>query len=496
MIDWLLNCEPRAVQIEALSRSYQGFARQDAMGAPFTRPLALPHAGAAAQGWGHFLEMRLGKTPVALNEYLLLQREHGIHRAVVLAPNKFKATWAAEAERFGVHVPVHVYEAARAARHYEGFLARSERAGAGLLIANYEAIIAANGKHFDRIAAFADDRPFLLVLDESAVVKNPRSKMSRAALRLGKAAAYRRALSGMPAPYAPYDLWNQFRVLGTLGDHSNFYAFKHTFTRMGGFQGKQALGIQNAEILDRFLRSRCFRAKKTDWGLTLGVDYEQVPLEMTAAQKDAYRRMERDLVLWLGEANGAVVAENVLAKHMKLQQIASGFIYGENGATVDIMPFEKTPKFIDLKDRLDNYIPGKVIVIAHYRATLRNLYRALKPQMPAFIVGGMKSEDVEREKARFNSDDDCRIMLGQGQAIKYGHTLIGSDARPCYSICFFENDYNLDTRTQCEARPQGVHQQVPVHIWDYHSCAIEKKITKALQKRQKISAVIMGAYRS
>ena len=328
------------------------------------------------------------------------------------------------------------------------------------------------------------------------MVKNPRTQMGKAALRLGMIAAYRRALSGMPAPYAPYDLWHQFRVLGTLGNHSNFHAFKHTFTRMGGFQGKQALGIQNEELLSSFLESRCFRAKKTDWGLTLGVDYEQVSLEMTAAQKDAYKRMERDLVLWLGETNGAVVAENVLAKHMKLQQIASGFVYNETGATVEIMAFEKTPKFVELKDRLDNYIPGKVIVIAHYRATLRNLYRALRGHKPAYIVGGMKSADVEREKARFNDDDSCRIMLGQGQAIKYGHTLVGSAATPCYSICFFENDYNLDTRTQCEARPQGVHQQMPVHIWDYHSCAVEKKVTRALQKRQKVSDVIMGAYRA
>ena len=493
---WLLDCEPRAVQLEALTRSYKGVALRDRLdGEPCKRKL--PHQGAPAKGWGHFLEMRLGKTPVALNEYLLLKRDHGVPCALVLAPNKFKATWESEAERFGVKVPIHVYEAGRGAKRYERFLSQSDRAGCGLLIANYEALIAANGKHFDRIAAFANDRPFLLVLDESAMVKNPRAQMGKAALRLGKAAAYRRALSGMPAPYAPYDLWNQFRVLGTLGTHSsNFYAFKHTFTRMGGFQGRQALGIQNEDVLDRYLLPRCFRAKKTDWGLTLGVDYEQVPLDMTTVQKDAYKRMERDLVLWLGEANGAVVADNVLAKHMKLQQIASGFIYGENGATIEIMPFERTPKFLDLKDRLDNYIPGKIIVVAHYRATLRNLYRALKPYAPSYIVGGMKSEDVEREKARFNADDSCRIMLGQGQAIKYGHTLTGSPETPCYSICFFENDYNLDTRTQCEARPQGLHQQMPVHIWDYHSCTVEKKITRALQKRQKVSDVIMGAYRS
>ena len=77
----------------------------------------------------------------------------------------------------------------------------------------------------------------------------------------------------------------------------------------------------------------------------------------------------------------------------------------------------------------------------------------------------MTSTDVEREKTRFHTDASCQIMLGQGQAIKYGRTLVGSETNPCYLVCFFENDYSLDTRTQCGARPQGAHQQMPVHIW-------------------------------
>ena len=33
---------------------------------------------------------------------------------------------------------------------------------------------------------------------------------------------------------------------------------------------------------------------------------------------------------------------------------------------------------------------------------------------------------------------------------------------------------------------------MPVLIWDYHSCEIEKKITEALPRRQKVLDVIMG----
>ena len=298
------------------------------------------------------------------------------------------------------------------------------------------------------------------------------------------------------SPYAPFDLWSQLRILDLLPPKlSNFYVFKHTFTKMGGWKGKQAIGIQNEERLNALLDERSFRAQKIDWGLTAGVDYELAELEMTPAQKKAYRQMEEEFVLWLASGEH-VSAENAMTKYSKLQQIASGFVYDERGNTNQIMEFEKTPKFLDLKDRLDNYIPGKILVIAHHKATLRSLYKSLRGYSPSYIVGGMSSQSVEDQKHRFNSDNSCRVMLGQAQAVKYGHTLVGTGESPCSSLCFFENNYNLDTRAQCEARPQGAHQKSQIHIWDYHSCEVEKRVMKALQKRQKISDVVMGAYRA
>ena len=101
---------------------------------------------------------------------------------------------------------------------------------------------------------------------------------------------------------------------------------------MGGWKGKQPLGVINEERLNDYLSLRSFRAKKIDWGLTMGVDYEQVGLEMTGEQKSAYKKMEEDFVVWLGDGTH-VTAETAVAKYMKLQQIASGFMYNEDGDT-------------------------------------------------------------------------------------------------------------------------------------------------------------------
>ena len=446
--------------------------------------------GGPRKGWCHFMEMRLGKTPTALNEYLLLRKYQNVQRALIVAPNKYKGTWKTEAERFGVDVPIHVYEAS-GTKEYARFLRQLGKGGAGILCINYEALI--RSTHFDNVQKFLKGDHFL-VADESVMFKSPKSQVNKAMQRLGKEATYARCLSGMPAPYAPYDLWTQLRFIGSMA-WPNFYPFKMMFTKMGGWMGKQAQGIQNEKELNKLLDKVSFRARKVDWGIAEGVDYEEVPLEMTPEQVTTYQQMEKDFVAWLG-ANDMVTADNVLTKHIKLQEIASGFLYDEFGKVKTIVPLEQTPKFIDLAERLDMYIPGKVIVVAHYKPTIQALLKALARFNPRYIMGNMSSAQVTQAKRVFNEDPDCKVLVGQSQALKYGHTLVGSDDMPCYSMCFFENSYSLDTRAQCEARSQGMHQKAPIHIWDYYSCKVERDIIRALQKRKRVSTVIMSHYKN
>jgi len=109
-VDWLLDCEPRIVQLEATARSYTGVAyrshKNDCMPKNGKR---LKHAGSPADGWGQLLEMRLGKSPLLLNEFQLFRRDYGLRRLVIFSPNQYKTSWKLEAQKFGVELPVHVY---------------------------------------------------------------------------------------------------------------------------------------------------------------------------------------------------------------------------------------------------------------------------------------------------------------------------------------------------------------------------------------------------
>ena len=65
------------------------------------------------------------------------------------------------------------------------------------------------------------------------------------------------------------------------------------------------------------------------------------------------------------------------------------------------------------------------------------------------------------EKDRFNMDPQCRVILLQADASKYGHTLLGEQTNPadrCSTMIFYQNSYSLDTRTQIEDRIHRIGQ--------------------------------------
>lgn len=484
-VDWLLDCEPRIAQLEALSRSYTGVKYRDHKDDEAS-PVALPHVGGPARGWGHFMQMRVGKTPTALAEYELFARDHGFNRLLVVAPNKFKATWATEAEKFGSTCAPFVFESSKRKAFGEVLNAPNDT----LVAVNYEAL-----KSSATRAALSEyiNSKTMIVADESVMIKNPKSATFKHLMTLAKNAGVTRALTGLPAPQEPSDLWAQLRFCRQL-EGFQFYPFKYKFTVMGGFQGRQALGTRNEDELNELLERMTFRGRRADWSTKLESDYEQCRLDMTDWQKQIYHQMDEDFMVWLNDKE-AITADMVITKRMKLQQIASGFIIDEEGRVNRVEQFRDTPKFLDLVWRLENQIAGKTIIMAHYNETINSLIEALEKYNPAVIAGtrAMKARGIEpeSEKARFNEDPNCRIMIGQSAAIKYGHTLMGTAEHPCHTTVFFENSYSLDTRSQCEERNQGSGQTAPIHIIDYFGSKIERDIVRALQKKQSVADAIM-----
>lgn len=485
-IPWLLKGQPRLAQLEALSRSYQGrIFRNTKDDEPSARPIrsrAFDERG-FARGWAHFLEPRVGKTPTLLNEFMLLRKDHGFESAVIFAPNKYKLDWTLEAERFGIDVPAYAFESTN--RDDAVRFVNKNRKGF-LLSANWEAATLRETCEF--LETIVGPKT-IIVGDESIEIKGHKSIRTVNALKIAANAGARRVLSGKPIVQGPADIWAQLRFCGAI-DGFVYHAFKTVFSKMGGFKGRKVVGVQNEERFHAILDEWSWFARKIDWLKTPGRDYMECEYKLLPEQLCHYTRMQDEFLTELSDGT-LVVADQIVTKLLKLQQIASGFIIDENGKPHDIMSPGLNPKINYVKNIIEGEVTGKAIVIAHFTHSIEMLAEALKEYNPAVIKGRASPEQTVAAKAQFNNDKSCRVIIGQAQAIRYGHTLMGNPDDPCHDQIFFENDYNLNTRVQCEERAQGEGQSAPITMRDLFATKHDLAPIRALQRKEDMVAILM-----
>jgi len=486
--DWLLDCEPRLVQLEAISRAFFGSSAYSPEGRSPIAPVG-PVRG-PARGFGYFLEMRLGKTGTALNEMGLVKKAGLTDKFLTFSPNKFVADWEKEAR--DKKAPV-IPQVITTKDIRKGILRKNS---SGSFVVNYEALI--QKPVADEIIEWS--RGAMLVADESIWIKNPSSKVSRAVLLAGKKAQFTRCLSGKPMTQGPHDLWTQLRFMGEANGYTPV-VFKNAFCKMGGHMGKQVVGIaeEAAPRLQEMLRRCSWFATKKDWANIDNPDYARRQVDMTPEQLRLYKQMENDFIALLDDS--AVTADQVITQLLKLQQIASGFIYDENRTAHFINPKDAPPRIKEIEYILENEIPEnqKVVILAHYRPSIDMLGDVLQQYNPAFIRDDgwhrASGRSVLDEKDRFNNDPNCRVIIGQIRATKYGHMLMGTPTHPCLHTIFYENTYSLDDRSQCEERNRGVNQVGQTTIIDLVSNDRDHAIAEALERKESVFTAVRGTPR-
>lgn len=433
-------------------------------------------------GFAYYMEMGLGKTLLALTEFLTYAARKDATRLVVFCPNSFKTGWLDEIQKYGLKVHPHIYDSGN--DYANGQFLKAKYESPPILIINYEAIRKEEVQ--DYIRTFIRPKPSMLVVDESIQIKTPKSQQTKAALQLAPHFVYRRVLSGKPITQGPHDLWAQMTAIGAIRDR--FYPFKVTFCKMGGFKGKKVVGTQNEALLAAKIDKFIFRASKKDWTDLPPKMYTSREYKLTPKLAAYYKSMEDDFVLWLTESENVAV-DTFITKYIKLAQIQSGFIIKEDGSIEELVASEENPRFVLVREVVEE-CAGKVVIPYIHRYTLNLLSRALAEYNPTFISGSMEPGEIQANKDKFNKDDSCRVILVQTRAGKYGHTLLGGleANNNCHTMIFAENSYSLDDRSQIEDRIHR-HGQTADHCMyiDVWGTPLDHKVTMALQAKESIA---------
>lgn len=438
--------------------------------------------GKAGVGW--FVEMGLGKSLIALTEFNRYYQQGLVDRAIIICPNTFKIGWLDETIKHGFNFDVHVFRAAKRAAATE-FCAQSHNGHAPIIVLNYEAVRLKTV--LAGLIKWAQRGRTYLVIDESIQIKGHDSVQTKAVHLLARVCPYVRILTGRPQTQGPHDLWGQLRAIGLFTDR-NFYAFRGDFCMMGGWQNKQVMAAKNAPQLAAMMAPAVFQAKKKDW--LPGLPRKDATIRdyaMSGEQRAQYQSMEEEFLLEL--ENETITVDVAIAKYEKLAQIQTGFIYDDERIVHELVAPADNPRLNLLLELLSDEVEGKVCVVYRHRAVLDLLLEALAVWNPAWIKGQMKPAEVEEQKARFNTDPHCRIILLQADASKYGHTLLGGpgDDDRCRTMIFFENSYSADTRDQIEDRihRRGQTGEYVLYI-DLSGSDLDRRIVRALQRKEEL----------
>lgn len=364
-------------------------------------------------GWGGILadDMGLGKTVQALSYMHYYRKHHGKLKALVVCPTTLMFNWENEIRKFTPELTWYIHHGGERTRNKEQF-------------AHAEIVITTYGTLRSDIKLLVDIPFDYVILDESQAIKNPASKVTRAACLLN--AKHRICLSGTPLQNNTFDIFAQMNFLnpGMLGSIEFFrQEFAIPIDKFGEADRKDHLRKLLYPFILRRTKEQVAKdlPEKTETILYCEMDDEQRNIY------DAYRNDFRDKILGTIEQQGIQRSQlTILQGLMKLRQICdSPAILNET---------EKFPnhsiKLEELgREITENISDHKALVFSQFLGMLGLIREKLKELEVDYEYFDGSTSAIDREKAiqRFQNDKSCRVFLISLKAGGVGLNLTAAD---------------------------------------------------------------------
>ena len=444
--------------------------------------------------FAYFMEMGTGKSKVLLDNIAMLYDKGKINGALIIAPKGVYKNW------YDAEIPVHlVNHIQKKVVLWQAMINKGQQkklntlfeTGVDLhiLIMNVEALSTKKGVDF--ATKFLLSHNTLITIDESTTIKNPGAKRTKNILSLSKLGKYRRILTGSPVTKSPLDLYTQCFFLDPyLLDHASYYSFRtrYALMRTANFSGRSVqivVGYRHLDELAEKLKPFSHRVLKDDCLDLPSKTFMKRIVQLTPDQQKVYQQMKQ---MALAEMNGKMITTaTVLTQLMRLQQITCGYFKADDG-TIQEIDNNRTSELIDLLYEIE----GKTVIWAHWQNDVKNI---IKVVVKEFGEGccvdyyGLTPQDERQDNiSKFQNDPKVRFFIGTPATGGYGITLTGAS-----NMIYYSNGYDLEKRTQSEARIDRIGQTKPMTYIDILAeDTVDERIVKALRKKVNIATQVMG----
>jgi SNF2 family DNA or RNA helicase len=359
-----------------------------------------------------------------------------------------------------------------------------------ILIMNIEAFSTEKGQQFAKIFLRVTDA--FMAIDESTTIKTPTAKRTKAIVKIGKEARYRRIATGSPVTKSPLDLYSQCDFLGEdCLNYNSYYAFQARYAilverKMPTHTFKQVVGYRHLDELKGKLDRFAFRVTKDECLDLPDKIYLRRDVDLTSEQKKAYEQMKLMALSVLDQ--GLVSTNNALTQLMRLHQIACGYVKLDDGQEIDL-PNNRLSELMDLLAESD----GKVIIWANYRKNIQDIKLAIQKEYGmtsvATYYGDTAAEDRQDIVDKFSDPkSELRFFVGNPTTGGYGLTLVSS-----HTVVYYSNSFDLEKRLQSEDRAHRIGQTEKVTYIDLIATStVDEHIVKALRNKINIASAVLG----
>ena len=444
-----------------------------------------------------FMEQGTGKSKVIIDNIAYLFRNGKINTAVIAAPKGVYRNWLSS--EYKVHMPddvkeftdIVVWSPTETKTNIENltnFLKPNNNLK--FFIINIEALSTDKGKNY--LHRLLNSSKAFFCIDESTNIKNRTARRTKACLKLGRLAKFRRILTGTPVTQGPLDLWSQVNFLDEYILQNSFYAYRNTFCvlkrrRISTHSFDEIVGYQRLDQLQEILDKHSFRVTKEEC-LDLPPKIKQIrQIDMTSPQKLMYTQLKKRAILEL-EQEKLVTAPLIITRILRLQQILCGFVKYDDGTEEVIKG--PNPRLEELLNVLEE-TQGGVIIWATFRRTIQMIKEALSKKYGASKVAtyyGETESEVRQEIVEKFQRGEIKYFIGQPRTGGYGLTLTNAK-----TVIYFNNTYDMEVRLQSEDRAHRIGQKDKVLYIDF-VCpkTLDEKIIETLSNKKKLADQITG----
>lgn len=325
----------------------------------------------------------------------------------------------------------------------------------------------------------------LIVIDELALMRNQGTDRWKALNQICNKQTKRRVwgLTGSPIPNAPTDAYAQVKLV--TPENNRLPRFFGTFRNSVMYQINQFKWAPKKEAVD-------IVHKLMQPAVRFNID-EVVDLppqvfitkeaQLSKEQLDAYRSMMNKLKAEY--EGGEITASNEAVKASKLNQIALGVAYDENGNPVSLPSTSRLEVLLETIEASE----GKSIVFVPFTGALNTVKEFLieKGLTTEVVDGSVSKTERDRIFGLFQKTDDPKVLVANPAAMSHGLTLTAATTIIWYGAIHSNEIY----QQACARvrRPGQKRTSVIVHIV---STKYEEIIYERLRNKQSIQGSLLA----